>query len=92
MLVLVCKIQKNAQWHVDRAKCIIAQSTSETYHYSLFHPKGVFRWCIPLIVPNDGPMVVFGGVLGAMKWYRMVGCAWCVMVYGIRQVMVLTFV
>ena len=76
MLVLVCKIQKNAQWHIDRGKCTIVQSTSETYHYSLFHPKGVFRWYIQLIVPNDDPIVVFGGVLGDMKWYRMVGCAW----------------
>ena len=23
---------------------IIVQNTSKTYHYSLFHPEGIFRW------------------------------------------------
>ena len=28
----------------DRAKFIIVQNTSKAYHYSLFHPEGIFRW------------------------------------------------
>ena len=25
---------------------IIVQNTSKTYHYSLFHPEGIFRWSL----------------------------------------------
>ena len=42
VLVLVCEIQKSAQWYVYRATCIIVQNISKTYHYSLFHPERIF--------------------------------------------------
>ena len=44
MLISACEIQKSAQWHMDRAKCIIMQDASKTYDHSLFHGEGIFRW------------------------------------------------
>ena len=42
MYILLCKISYCAKYF--NAKYIIVQNTSKTYHYSLFHPKGIFRW------------------------------------------------